>query len=376
MHSSFVTPHLRSPAPRRRGWTELDPEAVRQNLAAVQACCGGEAPSVMAVVKADGYGHGAARLAAAVSGRVHSLGVACVAEAESLRAAGIQEMIHLLSPTLPDERERVIAGGFRPAISTKSEAQAFNEVAAQAGIRLPVQWVLDTGMGRMGTLPGEVDAMAAGWSAWPHLHMESIASHFPSADEDADFTVAQAAEFRATVAKLRQRDLRPDFVHLANSAGALGWPPPNDEIVRVGLALYGVAPLREDQPKLQPALLWKTQVSLVRELPAGWGVGYGRTFITQRPTLVATLALGYADGYSRHLSNRHADVLIHSQRCPLLGRVTMDQIMVDVSHLASPPAVGTEAVLLGRQGTEEITCAELAQKAGTIPWEIFTNIRG
>jgi len=375
MHSQFETPPLRADSKRRRNWTELDVEAVLHNLEVAQRRCGVRTPSVMAVVKADGYGHGAGRVAAALAGKVHSFGVACVGEAEALRATGVLETIYLLSPTLPDERKRVVEGGFRPAISTADEAQAFDEIARTSGSRLPVQWVLDTGMGRMGTLPADLESMTRGWGQWTHLELESIASHFPSADEDLEFTTAQAAGFRQTVALLRKQGLAPRFVHVANSAGLQGWPLPQGEIVRVGLVLYGVAPVAEFQSELQPALTWKTQISLVREVPSDWGISYGRTHVTKRPTLVATLAVGYADGYLRHLSNNAVDVLIHGQRCPVLGRITMDQMMVDVSHLPSAPTPGTEVVLLGQQQKETITAVELARKAGTIPWEIFTSIR-
>jgi alanine racemase len=141
----------------------------------------------------------------------------------------------------------------------------------------------------------------------------------------------------------------------------------------MGLMLYGISPLAEYQGQLKPALVLKTRISLIRDLPAGHGVSYGRTFITPRPMHVATLAIGYADGYQRHLSNQGADVIIHGQRCPLLGRVTMDQIMVDVSHVTEA-AIGDEVVLIGASGSQEILASELAAKAGTIPWEIFTSI--
>jgi alanine racemase len=144
-------------------------------------------------------------------------------------------------------------------------------------------------------------------------------------------------------------------------------------MVRAGLMLYGSSPLREFQAQLRPALSLKTRITLIRDVPAGHGISYGRTFITPRPMRIATLGIGYADGYQRHLSNRGADVLIHGRRCPLLGRVTMDQIMVDVSHVGEA-TIGDEAVLIGAAGGEEILAGELAEKAGTIPWEIFTSI--
>ncbi len=330
---------------------------------------------MMAVVKADAYGHGAERMAAACAGRVHSFGVACVGEAEQLRAAGVSEPIYLLGPVLPKERKRVVAGAFRPVISTLEEGTAFEAAAAAAGLRLSVLWALDTGMGRIGTLPAEVASLASAWSQWPHLHLDSIGSHFPSADEDSAFTEEQSRNFHASVNELEHCDLRPDWIQLNNSAGIMGYAIPPHELVRAGLMLYGVAPFPEMQSALTPALTWKTSVTLVRQLPAHWGVNYGRTFVTTEPTWVATLAVGYADGYLRALSNQGSDVLIQGQRCPVLGRVTMDQLVVNVSRLATLPGPGDEVVLLGTQGPETITAAELAAKAGTIPWEIFTAIK-
>ena len=359
--------------PSRRSWTEFDAAALIHNFEIASAQVGSE-KRVMAVVKANGYGHSAAKIALTLAGKVHSFGVACVGEAERLRASGIEDPVYLLSPVLPSEVARVVAGGFRPTISTALEGHRFNDEAQRADVKLPVQWVLDTGMGRAGTLPSEIQSMAKAWSEWPNLKLESISSHFPSADEDSDFTLQQLSHFHSRIAELEELGIRPEFVHVANSAGLLGFPIGSHEIVRAGLVLYGISPLPEFQCQLQPVITWKTRVTLVRELPENWGVSYGRTFITHRPTLVATLAVGYADGYPRHLSNRGADVLIHGTHCPLLGRVTMDQLVVDVSHLASPPQPGAEAVILGKQGSEEISALELAEKSGTIPWEIFTSM--
>lgn len=368
------SPSLRNPnTPSRRSWTEFDAAALIHNFEIASARVDHE-KRVMAVVKANGYGHAAAKMATALAGRVHSFGVACVGEAERLRAAGIEDPVYLLSPVLPSEVPRVVAGGFRPTISTEQEAINFNSEAEAAGVTLPIQWVIDTGMGRAGTLPSDVRTMAESWSKWPHLKLESISSHFPSADEDADFTQQQLAQFHSIVQDLEDHGIKPDFVHVANSAGLLGFPIGPKEIVRAGLMLYGISPLPEFQAILRPVITWKTRVTLVRELPENWGVSYGRTFITHKPTIVATLAVGYADGYPRHLSNRGADVLIQGVRCPLLGRVTMDQLVVDVSHLPSPPQPGTEAVILGKQSGEEISAVELAEKSGTIPWEIFTSM--
>lgn len=364
------------PTCSRRTWTEFSKDAALTNLAVAQQATGNPEASIMAVVKADGYGHGALRMAGALAEKIHSFGVACVGEAEALRADGIHAPIYLLSPSLPDEQERVVAGGFRPIISTLEEGDAFEAIAERLNQILPIQWSLDTGMGRLGTLPSEVPKMIPCFSNWRHLSLESITSHFPSADEDSLFTTEQAQLFKDTLAFLLKAGLKPKFTHICNSAGLLGYSAGITEVARAGLLLYGTSPLPQFQSKLHPVLTWKTSVTLVRNLPADWGVSYGRTFVTDRPTLVATLAAGYADGYLRHLSNQGAEVLINGRRCPILGRVTMDQIMADVSHLPIPPSPGDEVVLLGKSGDEEITANELASKAGTIPWEIYTSIRG
>lgn len=358
----------------RRSWTEFDAEAALHNVRFARSLHG-EDRRIMAIVKADAYGHGMARMARAIANEVHSFGVACVGEAGQLREAGILTPIFLLSPALPQEMADVVQGRFRPPISTLAEGAAFNALAHDAGVILPVQWNLDTGMGRIGTLPSDWKKFAPNWTKWPQLRLESICTHYPSADEDPAFTRAQGQAFRAIISEMDSMGIHPDFVHLANSAGALGFTVKPNELLRTGLLLYGASPLPEFQPKLRPVLTWKTSVALVRQLPEGWGVSYGSTHLTQRPTQVATLAVGYADGFLRHLTHSGAAVLIHGQRCPLLGRVTMDQIMVDVSHLSPLPQPGSEVVLLGSQGTEAITVSELASQAGTIPWEIFTSIR-
>ena len=195
----------------------------------------------------------------------------------------------------------------------------------------------------------------------------------PSSDEDADFTRTQLAHFdeiqrgvtdRASAFRLESR----------NSGGILGYPAGDGEIVRAGLMLYGVSVLPDSEIRLRPVLTWKTRVTLVRDLPAGHGVSYGRTFITPRPLLVASLAAGYGDGYPRQVSGHGAAVLIGGRRCPILGRVTMDQIMADVTGLPAAPRPGDEAVLLGCQEGAAISATALAGQAGLIPWQLFTGI--
>jgi alanine racemase len=202
------------------------------------------------------------------------------------------------------------------------------------------------------------------------LHIAAISTHLPVADEDPVYTWHQLDRARAQIEKLS-----PKSTTVLNSAGILrfGSFARSRDIVRAGLTLYGISPVPEFQTRFRPAMTWKTRVILVREVGAGRSISYGRTFITERLTRVATLAAGYGDGYQRHLSGQNAEVLIRGKRCPLLGRVTMDQIMVDVSHLETVN-VGEEAILVGSQGEETILASELAAKAGTITWDIFTAI--
>jgi alanine racemase len=326
---------------------------------------------MMAVVKANAYGHGAPAVVRALAGRVEMFGVADVNEAREVRAHAPETPVFILGPALPSERAEVVRGGLIPAVSNVEEARAYHELAGRQ--RVPIHLDIDTGMGRIGIWQEEAVAAARAIMALPGVEIVGIASHLPSADEDEAFTSEQLVRFRSIVAELRALGLREPLLHVANSAGAFGFPMERREMVRAGLSLYGVSPLPSFQAKLRPVLTWKARVTLVRDVGPGRGISYGRTFMTSRSMRVATLGVGYADGYQRHLSHRGAEVLVAGHRCPLLGRVTMDQIMVDVSAV---PAVqpGDEAVLLGSEGGEEISAAELAQKAGTIPWEIFTGI--
>jgi alanine racemase len=236
-----------------------------------------------------------------------------------------------------------------------------------------IHFVIDTGMGRIGSWQDEALREAEEIRALPGVRITGLASHLPVADEDDSFTRAQLERFAALAGELRRGGIDAPIVHVENSAGLLGYPALAGDMVRAGLMLYGSSPLPEWQPHLRPVMTWKTRVTLVREVGAGRGISYGRTFLTPHPMRIATLAVGYADGYQRHLTNRGAEVLIRGRRCAVLGRVTMDQILADVTALPEIEA-GEEVVLLGRQGTEEILAAELATKAGTIAWEIFTGV--
>ena len=353
-----------------RCWAEIDLAALRHNVAAIRARLAPVA-RIMAVVKANAYGHGAATVARALAGQVEMFGVANVAEAREVRAHAPETPVFILGPALPEVRAEIVAAGFIPSVSDAAEARAFSDLGG--GRRVPVHLVIDTGMGRIGVWAGEAVAVAYDILAMPGIEIAGLASHLPVADEDAAFTREQLAHFQRLTAELRALGIARPVVHCENSAGVLAFPTQAGDMVRTGLALYGSSPLPAFQPLLRAALIWKTRITLVREVGAGRGISYGRTFITEHPMRVATLAVGYADGYQRHLSGRGAEVLIRGHRCAVLGRVTMDQIMADVTALPEV-AAGEEVVLIGRQGEEEISAAELSRKAGTIPWEIFTGL--
>lgn len=366
-----------SPAPSlshlpARTWVEIDLAALRHNARAAQACLATPELGIIAVVKANGYGLGMVPVARALTGLVRAFAVANFAEAFTLRDAGIMAPIYLLGPALPDEWSAIAAAGFCPAISNLTEAAGFAAAAQTTGQALAVHVVVDTGMGRIGAMPEEAAALISAVLASPWLRLDSIASHYPSADGDPAFTREQASRFSHLLEELRAAGSALPHSHLSNSAGLTSYPTVGWG--RAGLMLYGVSPMDDAQALLQTVVSWKTRVTLVKHLPTGHGVSYGRTWRTPHPTRTAVLAVGYADGYPRQASGREAAVLIGGQRCPVLGRITMDQIITDTTALVTPPQPGDEAVLIGSQGQQEITAGELATWGQTIPWDIFTGL--
>ena len=349
-----------------RSWVEVDPGALRHNLAFVRKTIGPK-PEILAVVKANAYGHGTAQVARALAHDVAVFGVANLSEAHAVLAAETGRPVMLLSPCLPTEREEVVAAGLIPTVSSADEAEAF----AACG-RASVNFKVDTGMGRVGFHGGDAADEIARIAGRVHIH--SISTHLPCSDEDEPFTRGQLEKFSGMLARFR-RVVPGAKIHSLNSAGILRFPEHAEDIVRAGLILYGHSPLPEFQGDLRPALTWKTRVTLVKDLPEGAGVCYGRTFITTQPTRAAVLAVGYADGFPRQVSGKGACVLIRGRRCPLLGRVTMDQIVVDVTGLGDV-SPGEEAVILGSQSSETITADDLAAQADTISWDILTGIKG
>jgi len=351
-----------------RCWAEIDRSALRQNASVVRERIG--SAQLLAVVKANGYGHGMVGVAEALANDAQLFGVANLEEAIALRER-LDHPIIILGPALPEERLTIAQRSFIPSVSVFEEAQEFDRLARDTPVA--INFKVDTGMGRMGAPESEALEVFKKVSALPKIKIHSVSTHLPVSDEDAEYTRDELRRFGKIVSQFRA-EVPDDYkAHRLQSAGLLAFANPTFDIVRAGLMLYGISPLPGFERLLKPVMTWKTRIALVRDMPKGSSISYGRTFITPRRMRVATLSAGYADGYPRHLSNREAAVLVRGQRCALLGRVTMDLVMIDVSHIEDAD-VGDEVVLMGRQGDQEISATELAERAGTITWEITTRI--
>jgi alanine racemase len=356
----------RFPVSPPRAWAEVNLAALKHNLDAARSASG---TALMVVVKAGAYGHGLEEIAKFLQGEdIAFFGVANVGEARRIRNAGVETPIYLLGATWHGEREEIVARAWTPCLSTLDEAAHFNSLAAAAGKRLKVHLAVDTGMGRGGFLLDEIPGIMPELEKLEHIEIDGIGSHLPSADEDEVFTRAQIATYHAILQSIGG-EARFKWRHLLNSAGLLGYDRGLCNLARPGLMLYGVSPMPGHQPSLKNVMTLKSRVTLVRTLPAGHGVSYGRQFVTTRPTRVATIGIGYGDGYPRHVSGQGAEIWLNGTRCPILGRVTMDQIMADVSG-AGEVRAGDEVEMFGAN----ISVNEVSAKAGTISWEIFTGI--
>ena len=355
-----------------RCWAEIDRSALLHNAKIVRKRVG--SAEMLAVVKANAYGHGLIGVAETLADQAQLFGVANLEEALALRESFPHPII-ILGPALPGERSTIAERGFIPTISALEEAEDFNRVAHRSPVA--VNFKIDTGMGRMGVPEDEALDVLKKVSAFPNIKIHSVSTHLPVSGEDADYTRDQLLRFGEIIKQFRVEVPIDYKAHVLQSAGVLAFAEPAGvfDMVRAGIVLYGISPLLEFQNLLKPVMTWKTRISLVRDMRKGSSISYGRTYITPRKMRIATLSAGYADGYSWHFSNRDAAVLVRGQRCAILGRVTMDLMMIDVSRIDNVQ-VGDEVVLMGRDGNEEISCAELAEKAGTITWEITTRIGG
>lgn len=371
----------------RPTWVEIDPEAIAANVRALRRWV---APApVWAVVKADGYGHGAVTTArAALAGGAEGLGVALVEEGEELRQAGVDARILVLSEPPPGTEDRVVAAGIEPAVYSLSAVEALAGAVARrrgdgragGGARpLAVHLKVDTGMHRVGAAPGAAPALARAVAGSAGLHLASVWTHMAVADEpDNPFTAEQMDRLEAACRAVEAAGIAIPARHAANSAAALAHPATRLDLVRAGIAVYGIDPapaLAELGRKvgLRPAMRLVSRVSQVKVVDAGEAVSYGQRYRLAEPTVVATVPIGYADGLRRALGSTGGVVLVGGRRCPIAGSVTMDQITVDCGP-RSEVRPGDEVVLIGRQGDEEIGAEEWAERLGTIGYEISCGI--
>ncbi len=349
-----------------RSWIEIDRSALRHNVRVAKKCA--PQAKIIAVLKANAYGHGITGVAEALSSHVAYFAVASLEEALRIREVEKKIPILLLSAALPSEYAAIAEHGFIPTISSYEEARLFSKVAP---CNAPIDFKINTGMGRLGAFYTEAEKTLAQITALP-LSIQSISTHLPSADSDVSYTRRQLALFKKLLPPLRAWAPKAS-VHVLNSAGLLRFSEHAYDDVRIGLMIYGVAPIASFQKLLRPAMTWKTVISFITKIPKGSHISYGGTYQAPHDLTVAILPVGYGDGYPRQVSGKGAYVLLQGKRAPILGRVTMDQLIVDISRIKYV-RIGTEVVLLGKQGTQQITATEFATKAETIAWHLFTGI--
>jgi alanine racemase len=349
-------------------FAEIDLKALSHNLEVVKKKTKNK--PVLAVVKADAYGHGAIEVSRhLLKNKIARLGVAFVEEAIVLREAGIKAPIIVFFD--PHNIDLFFKYNLTPVVYNYKNAKAFSDRAYKYNCKLSVHLKVDTGMGRVGLKTEDALAEILKIAEIKNLHLEGLMSHFSDADlKDRDFSEIQLSRFLRLIKSLKEKKIHFKFFHVANSAAILGFPKSHLDMVRPGIMLYGYGPVKKDI--LKPVLSLKSRIIFIKKVPAGTPISYGRTFITKRESLIATVPVGYADGYSRRLSNQ-GEVLINGRRAPVVGRVCMDTIMIDVTEIPQARE-DTEVVLIGTQGKEKITAQDIAEKTGTIPYEVLTGI--
>lgn len=372
--------------PCRPIWAEIDLDAIRDNVRAIRSAVGAQ-PQIMAVVKANAYGHGAVAVAwASLQAGASWLGVARLEEAVALREAGLTAPILILGHCPPGCVPQALAWDIRLTVSSVREAREMGHWATEAGGTLRLHLKVDTGMGRLGVLAGpelggdvegavqeiaEVQGLAG-------ILLEGVFTHFACADRrDKSSAETQWRLYTRLLQALENHGLSIPVRHAANSAAIIDLPHTHLDLVRAGIMLYGLYPSPEvdhSNVRLTPAMNIKTRITHVKEVPAGFAISYGSTFTTPAPTRIATVPVGYADGYSRLFSSR-ASMLVRGQRVPVVGRVCMDQTLIDVGQVPEA-AHGDEVVVLGAQGNAQVSADELAELTATINYEVVSTLMG
>lgn len=345
------------------------------NMAVIQKLAGDR--PLFPAIKANAYGHDAEIIARhLLKIGYNTFCTAHISEAAELIEKGIDATFVILSPTLAENSKYLVEYGFQPVVCSTVQVQALAEAAKDAGKEITIHVKVDTGMGRMGVRPDQIISFLDECKSYPEVIIGSICSHFPRADEgDLAFSLRQIEVFQ----EVRKSTLRYNipFYHISNSAALFALPEARFDVVRPGITIYGLKPSDSMQVpelnELKPVLSLKTRITLIKEVEKGTGISYGHMHCTNSPALIATIPLGYGDGVSRSLSNR-LEVLIGGQKCRQVGRICMDQCMVDITHLKGRVVLGDEVVIIGSQGEETITADEVAKEQGTINYEIVTAI--
>jgi len=357
----------------RPTFAEIDLDAIRHNLGIVNYIVGNDT-KILGVVKADAYGHGMKHVSRAILDYVDYFGVASLDEAAILRRIGIKKPILVVSAILPEETEGVLRFNVIQTVSDLEIPRKLSRLAAAKNKKIKVHIKIDTGMGRIGFWHKEAIGFIKKIASLKNIIIDGIFTHFPNAEADRVFTYSQIKDFKLLIEELRRNKIDIPVKHTANSMALIDFKESHMNMVRPGLMMYGIYPKPSLMKNihLRPALTLKTRITFLKSVQKGRTISYGMTYVARKSTRIATIPVGYGDGYSRHFSNR-AEVLIRGSRCRIAGRVCMDMCMVDVGHLKHVK-VGDEVVLIGRQANEIIRIEELARLANTIPYEVLCNI--
>jgi alanine racemase len=358
----------------RPTWAEVDLKAIRYNLNQIRRLVGARV-AVMAVVKANAYGHGLVEVSGALQSEgVEYLGVATIDEALRLRERRINTPILLLGSVLEEEAQIAIKNDVTLTLCSCELLKIIAKICSKESKKAKVHIKIDTGMGRIGIWHEEALDFIGKVLNEKSVDVEGVYTHFSSAGRDDFFTQYQIDSFKNLIERIENNGIEIKYKHAANSIATVDLKTAHLNLVRPGIIIYGMYPKRgfEKLVKLKPALSLKTRIIYLKNTPEGRSISYGRTYITQKHTKIATLPIGYADGYGRILSNK-AEVLVRGKRAPVVGKVTMDQTMLDVGHVRGV-SLGDEVVLIGKQGFDEIMTEKLARLAGTIAYEIICSI--
>lgn len=351
----------------------IDLEALRHNYRLAREIGGAKA---LAVVKADAYGHGAARVVPALQqAGVDLFGVAIAEEGMELRAAGVDRPILVLGGVYPEQEQEFFRHRLTPTLFDLDAARRMDRAAAERGELCRYHLKIDTGMGRVGFRPEELSEVLSRLAELKHLHLAGVISHLALADEpEHPFTDRQIAIFRDGLAQVRGAGFSPEFIHIGNSAAIFTKDLPECNLVRPGIVLYGALPSAAFAGRLdlRPVMSFRTSVAQLKRVPAGTGVSYAHRFVSERETLLAAIPVGYADGYNRLLSNR-GEVLIRGERAKVAGTVCMDWTLVDVTDIPGVQ-VGDEVTLLGRDNGNRVSAEEWAERIGSISYEVFCQV--